>query len=102
MGVATRKSLTDRLMRYQAASAPSLMLPALSWEPCIDWFTGIGADLEVRAMMVGVITVGIANVIGHELNHLQRALRAVDVGNQDVRLLVFAERLVSHDEVEPS
>ncbi len=40
-------------------------------KPCIDRLIRIGADLELGAMMVGVVAVFISAMGRHELDHLQ-------------------------------
>src|SRR4029453_13992235 len=52
----------------------------------IQRFRRVGRDLQVRAVMVGVPTGVVERVFGHELDHLQRALLAVDVRELHVRL----------------
>lgn len=50
------------------------------WPTLVDRLGWISSDLKIRAVMVGIATRLVVAVIGHELNHLQRALRAADVG----------------------
>ena len=52
----------------------------------IDRLCRVCRDLQIRTVMVRVIAIAIQSMFRHELNNLQRALRAVDVGNIDVGL----------------
>ena len=52
----------------------------------VDRFCRIRGDLQVRTVVVGVAARLVVDVISHELDHLQRALRAVDVRQLDLRL----------------
>ena len=45
---------------------------------------GIGRDLQIGAVVIGISTRIVLPVLGHPLNNLQRALRAVDVRQLDV------------------
>ena len=69
-----------------------------NWKSCIDRLVRVGADLEVGAMVVGVAAVFVEAMGRHELDHLQSAFRAVDVGNLDVSFLFLIERRDVHEQ----
>ena len=72
----------------RARSAPSLprlvgsdlVLRVFAREARVDRLVGIGGYLQVRAMMVGVVTIGISYMGGHEFDHLQGTFRTTDIG----------------------
>src|SRR5262245_22304110 len=45
----------------------------LSWPSDIDWQRRIGRDLNVRTVVVAVISIPIESVFAHPKDHLQRA-----------------------------
>lgn len=63
----------------------------LRWESRIDRLIRIRADVQVRAMVIGIIAFLIKAVSSHELDDLQGAFRAIDVGEFDVGLDLFFE-----------
>src|SRR5580704_8228151 len=59
----------------------------LSWPSGIDCQRWVGRDLEVRAVVVAVISIPIQSVFTHPKDDLQRAFLAVDVGEANVGLM---------------
>jgi hypothetical protein len=59
----------------------------LSWPSDIDWQRWVSRNLNVRAVMVAVISIPIEGVFAHPEDDLQRAFLAVDVGEAKVGLM---------------
>src|ERR1700744_3950511 len=62
-----------------------------AWKLGIDGLVRVRADLKIGAMMVGIVAIFISAMRRHELDHLQRALRAVDVRNLHIGFLFLIE-----------
>src|SRR5712671_5293722 len=59
----------------------------LSWPGGSDWQCWVGRYLDVRAVVVAVISIPIESVLAHPKDDLQRAFLAVDVGEPNVGLM---------------
>ena len=59
----------------------------LSWPSGGDWQCWVGRYLDVRAVVVAVISIPIESVFTHPKDDLQRAFLAVDVGEANVGLM---------------
>src|SRR5579864_2403867 len=60
------------------------------WKPGIDRLIWVGPDLQVGAMMIAKVAHRISAMRRHKLDHLQRALRAIDIRNFDIGFPVVA------------
>src|SRR6187431_2129761 len=50
--------------------------------PLVDWLVRIRSDVEHRAVVIVMTTVDSdSRMLGHELDHLEHAVRTCDVGN---------------------
>ena len=68
------------------------------WKPCVDRFLWVGADLQVGAMVVAVVTDWISAMSRHELDHLQRTFRAVDIWNLDIGFQILIKGRDVHEQ----
>ena len=66
---------------------------------CIDRLGRVGGDVQDRAVVIGVAAIyRDPRVIGHELDHLEHAVRAGDVRDRDVRFEVLRRPLAVRED----
>ena len=96
----------ERSNRFDEGSAEDAVVFALVARrrrrpPFVDGLGRIGADLQIRAVMVRISPRLVVAVIRHELNHLQGAPRAADVRQLDVGVPRSHWRLGSAEDGSP-
>ena len=90
-----RRRVRGEPIQARQASAPPSLAGRLTRPARVDRLGRIGGDLQIGAVVIRVATRLVVDVIGHELNHLQRALGAGDVRQLDVGLPRRHRRLQS-------